>query len=44
MVLENNADVNSLTAAKRTALHIACIRGRPDYAKLLLFKGANINL
>lgn len=44
MVLENNADVNALTAAKRTPLHIACIRGRPDYAKLLLMKGASVNL
>jgi len=44
MVLENNADVNALTAAKRTPLHIACIRGRPDYSKLLLMKGANVNL
>jgi ankyrin repeat protein len=44
MVLENNADVNALTAARRTPLHIACIRGRPEYTKLLLQKGANINI
>ena len=44
MVLDNNANVDAKTANMRTPLHLACIRGRLDFAKLLLAKGANLNM
>lgn len=44
MVLKADADINALTASKRTPLHIACIRGRVEYVNLLLSRGANVNL
>ena len=38
VVLENNADIdiNAKTSNQRTPLHIACMRGRLDFVKLLL--------
>lgn len=36
IVLENNAEVDARSSNMRTPLHIACIRGRLDIAKLLI--------
>jgi ankyrin repeat protein len=44
VVLENNADINAITYVKRTALHIAAIRGREDMVSLLITKGADVNV
>ena len=43
VVLENNADVDARTKNQRTALHLAAMRGRIEFVKLLLSKGANVN-
>lgn len=45
MVLNNhNADLDAKTKSLRTPLHIAAMRGRTELAKLLINRGANINL
>ena len=43
IVLDNNGEVDPLTQSLRTPLHIACLRGKVDIAKLLIQKGAQIN-
>jgi len=42
-VLDNNGDVDPVTQSLRTPLHIACLRGRLEIAKLLIQRGANVD-
>ena len=42
-LLENGAEVNSVTNSLRTPLHVACTRDFLDIIKVLVEEGANIN-
>lgn len=43
LLLENGADIEAVTEAKRTSLMIACERGNTEVVDLLLRKGAEVN-
>ncbi len=43
ILIENNGDLEAKTKCLRTALHIACMRGKADFAKLLIDKGAKVD-
>eukprot|EP00252_Welwitschia_mirabilis_P022348 TRINITY_DN6018_c0_g1_i1.p1 TRINITY_DN6018_c0_g1~~TRINITY_DN6018_c0_g1_i1.p1 ORF type:complete len:483 (-),score=98.91 TRINITY_DN6018_c0_g1_i1:374-1822(-) len=44
LLKEGKVDVNSADFDDRTALHVACCEGHVDVVKLLLRKGANVNV
>lgn len=44
MLLENGADVNHQGKRKQTALHLAAINGYEEMARILIEKGANVDL